>query len=173
MATFGLVTAPHLPLDARLGVYPGSFNPPTDAHHEIALTAREHHGLHRVDFAVSTVTLGKESVMRPPFEERLAVIEASIADVDGLGLIVTEHQLIADIAGGYDVVVMGADKWAQVNDLAWYPDHAARDAALAALPALALAPRPASTCPTSMRSRSGRNFSTCRRRRFEQGAPSG
>ena len=108
MATFVLVTALHPPPDARLGVYPGSFNPPTVAHLEIALTAREHHGLHRVDFAVSTITLGKESVMRPPFEERLAVIEASIADVDGLGLIVTEHQLIADIAGGYDVVVMGA-----------------------------------------------------------------
>ena len=111
MATFVLVTALQPPLGARLGVYPGSFNPPTVAHLEIALIAREHHGLHRVDFAVSTVTLGKESVMRPPFEERLAVIESSIADVDGLGLIVTEHQLIADIAGGYDVVVMGADKW--------------------------------------------------------------
>ena len=126
MATFVLVTALHPPPDARLGVYPGSFNPPTVAH---------------LKFAVSTITLGKESVMRPPFEERLAVIEASIAAVDGLGLIVTEHQLIADIADGYDVVVMGADKWAQVNDVAWYPDHAARDAALAALPALALAPR--------------------------------
>ena len=65
------------------GRVPG-FLPPTVAHLEIALTAREHHGLHRVDFAVSTITLGKESVMRPPFEERLAVIEASIADVDGL-----------------------------------------------------------------------------------------
>ena len=52
MATFVLVTVPHPPLDARLGVYPGSFNPPTVAHLEIALTAREHHGLHRVDFAV-------------------------------------------------------------------------------------------------------------------------
>ena len=173
MATFGLVTAPHLPLDARLGVYPGSFNPPTVAHLEIALTARVHHGLHRVDFAVSTVTLGKESVMRPPFEDRLAVIEASIAEVDGLGLIVTEHQLIADIADGYDVVVMGADKWAQVNDVAWYPDHAARDAALAALPALALAPRTGFDVPDEHALRSGRNFSTCRRRRFEQGAPSG
>ncbi|MEO0493563.1 MAG: hypothetical protein AAF081_09120 [Actinomycetota bacterium] len=125
----------------RIGVYPGSFNPPTIAHIEIALAAREYHGLYRVDFAVSTVTLGKERVIRPPFEERLSVIEASIADVDGLGLVVTEHQLVVDIAGGYDVVVMGADKWAQVNDVAWYLDHRARDAALAALPTLALAPR--------------------------------
>ena len=127
--------------NGRIGVYPGSFNPPTVAHIEIALTAREHHGLSRVDLAVSTITLGKETVLRPSFEERIAVIEASVAAIDGLGLIVTEHQLIADIATGYDVVVMGADKWAQVNDVAWYLDHDARDAALASLPTLALAPR--------------------------------
>ena len=36
----------------RIGVYPGSFNPPTIAHIEIALAARAHHGLQRVDLAV-------------------------------------------------------------------------------------------------------------------------
>ncbi|MEM9521935.1 MAG: hypothetical protein AAGA37_21685 [Actinomycetota bacterium] len=125
----------------RRGVYPGSFNPPTIAHLEIALAARRQHDLDRVDLAVSTVTLGKETVLRPPLATRLAVIEASVAGVDGLGLVITEHQLIADIAHGYDVVVMGADKWAQVNDVAWYGDVEARDAAVAALPTLALAPR--------------------------------
>ena len=125
----------------RIGVYPGSFNPPTIAHIEIAVTAREHHGLDRVDLAVSTVTLGKDVVTRPSFDERVDVLQASVAAVDGLGLIVTEHQLIADIATGYDVVVMGADKWSQVNDVAWYADHETRDAALASLPTLALAPR--------------------------------
>ena len=38
---------------------------------------------------------------------------------------------------------MGADKWAQVHDPAWYGvDAAARDAALAALPRVLVAPRP-------------------------------
>jgi len=37
--------------------------------------------------------------------------------------------------------VMGADKWAQVNDPAWYRNEAERDRAVAALPTLALAPR--------------------------------
>lgn len=137
MATWFFVTQAR----ARVGVYPGSFNPPTIAHIEIAVTAREHHGLDRVDFAVSMVTLGKESVSRPSFEERIAVIEASVEKIDGLGFVVTEHQLIADIANDYDVVVMGADKWAQVNDVAWYRNAAARDAAVAALPTLALAAR--------------------------------
>ena len=145
MATFFVVTG----ASGRIGVYPGSFNPPTIAHIEIAQTARDHHGLERVDLAVSTVTLGKEAVARPAFEERLAVIEASVAAIDGLGLVVTEHQLIADIAAGYDVVVMGADKWAQVNDVAWYGGAAERDAALAALPALALAPRAGFDVPSA------------------------
>ncbi len=61
-------------------------------------------------------------------------------------MIVTDEQLIADIAAGYDVVVMGADKWAQVRDPAWYGDDpAARDAALARLPRVLVAPRPGFT----------------------------
>jgi len=107
MATFSTVTD----ASSRIGVYPGSFNPPTIAHIEIAQTAREHHHLERVDLAVSQVPLGKGTVVRPSFEERLAVIKASVAPIEGLGVIVTEQQLVADIATGYDVVVMGADKW--------------------------------------------------------------
>ena len=135
-----------------IGVYPGSFNPPTRAHLEIAGAAREAHGLVRVDLAVSAVALGKESVGLPRFADRIEVIRASIADVDGLGLVITEAQLIADIAIGYDVVVMGADKWAQVNDPAWYDhDAAARDAVVARLPRLALAPRPPHAIPDEHR----------------------
>ena len=39
------------------------------------------------------------------------------------------------------MVVMGADKWAQVRDPAWYDSIAARDAALARLPRVLVAPR--------------------------------
>ncbi|MEZ5247466.1 MAG: hypothetical protein R2707_20425 [Acidimicrobiales bacterium] len=137
---------------SRIGVYPGSFNPPTRAHLEIAVAARETHGLTRVDLAVSTVPLGKAAVDLPRFDDRLEVIRASIADVEGLELIVTEAQLVADIAVGYDVVVMGADKWAQVNDPAWYDhDPAERDAVVARLPRLALAPRPPHDIPDEYR----------------------
>lgn len=135
----------------RIGVYPGSFNPPTVAHIEIALAARATHGLDRVDLAVSVAALGKAEVLRPTFDERLAVIEASVAAVDGLGVIVTEHQLIADIAAGYAIVVMGADKWHQVNDVSWYSGVAERDAAVASLPGLALAPRTGFAVPDEHR----------------------
>ena len=59
---------------------------------------------------------------------------------------------LADIARGYDAVVMGADKWAQVIDPAWYDGDAdARDAAVAALPRVAVAPRRGWTTPSEFR----------------------
>jgi len=54
---------------------------------------------------------------------------------------VTETRLIADVAAGYDAVVLGADKWAQVVDPAWYESDEARDDALHRLPRVLVAPR--------------------------------
>ena len=125
-----------------IGVYPGSFNPPTLAHIEIALAVVKQHDLERLDLAVSMVALGKGVVPRPAFEDRIEVIRASIAEHSTLGVVITESRLIVDIAIGYDVVVMGADKWAQIGEVEWYANTAERDAALAALPRLALVPRP-------------------------------
>lgn len=140
------------PMTGRIGVYPGSFDPPTRAHLEIAITARETHGLARVDLAISAVALGKAARAATPLERRLEVVRESIDGIEGLGLVVTHAQLVADIADGYDVVVMGADKWAQVNDPAWYGhDHDARDEAVARLPELALAPRPPHPIPARHR----------------------
>ena len=129
----------------RLGVYPGTFNPPTVGHLAIAQAARAQRGLDRVDLVVSRIALGKEMVSRPAFDDRIAVLEASVADIDGLEVVVTDRQLLVDIAEGYDVVIMGADKWAQVQDPRFYGDSAeARDQAVASLMQLelAIAPRP-------------------------------
>ncbi|MCY3636833.1 MAG: hypothetical protein OXH23_14635 [bacterium] len=129
----------------RLGVYPGSFNPPTIGHLAIAQAARDQRGLFRIDLVVSRVALGKELAVVPAFEDRIAVLEASVADIDGLEVVVTDHQLLVDIARGYDVVVMGADKWAQVQDPAFYGNSVeSRDQAVDALSQLelAIAPRP-------------------------------
>jgi hypothetical protein len=55
---------------------------------------------------------------------------------------VTDARLIVDQAEGYDAVIMGADKWAQVVDPAWYGGSAAaRDRAVARLPRVLVAPR--------------------------------
>jgi nicotinic acid mononucleotide adenylyltransferase/predicted RNA-binding protein with PIN domain len=122
-----------------IGVYPGSFDPPTIAHVAIAEAAVHHAGLERLDFALSQVALGKED--RAGVEARRRVLARLVDGRPELAVVVTDAQLIAEIARGYDVVVMGADKWAQVNDVAWYDSPAARDAALAALPRVLVVPR--------------------------------
>jgi hypothetical protein len=134
----------------RLGIYPGSFNPLTIAHLGIAEAAVRHRGLDRVDLGVSRLALNKEHVDRPLFDDRLAVLHDAARSRPWLGVVVTEAQLLVDIAEGYDVLVMGADKWAQVNDPRYYGgSEAARDDAVARLPELAVAPRP--PCPVPER----------------------
>ena len=126
----------------RIGVFPGSFNPPTVAHLAIAETSRAEHDLDRLVLSVSRSALAKEHVEHPPFDDRIGVLEASVAHLDWLEVRVTDRRLLADIAEGYDLLVLGADKWRQIHDPVWYGDDpAARDAALARLPAIAVVPR--------------------------------
>jgi predicted RNA-binding protein with PIN domain len=130
-------------VSARItGVYPGSFDPLTVAHLAIAEAAVRAARLDRIDLALSNVALGKERGAHSAVESRAAAIRRAARTRPWLDATVTEAQLIADIASGYDVVVMGADKWAQVRDPAWYGgDATARDAALASLPRVLVAPR--------------------------------
>lgn len=124
------------------GVYPGSFNPPTTAHLAIAEAARDQHRLDRVVLSVSRSALAKEDVDHPRFDHRIEVLEASVAGTDWLSIRVTEHQLLADVAEGFDVLIVGADKWWQIQDPGWYGDDlAARDEAMARLPSLAIVAR--------------------------------
>jgi nicotinate-nucleotide adenylyltransferase len=125
-----------------VGVYPGSFDPLTIAHLAVAEIAVDHLGLDRLDLAISRFALGKEHLDDDTVPDRVAAIERACETRPWLGVVVVHTRLIADISRGYDAVVMGADKWAQVTDPVWYGgDAAARDAALAALPRLAVAPR--------------------------------
>jgi len=125
-----------------VGGYPGSFNPPTVAHLAIAEAAIVQTGIDRVDLIVSRSALGKGKMARPSFNDRLAVLEAVAASRVWLAVRITDAQLVADIVESYDVAILGADKWAQVNDPAWYGGStAARDAAVARLPRLVVAPR--------------------------------
>lgn len=124
--------------------YPGSFNPPTIAHLAIASATVSACGVARVDLVVSRVALAKEHVQHPPFDERVAVLQAvASARSPWLGLRVSDDQLLVDLARGYDLLVLGADKWEQVLDVRFYGGSvAARDAAVAALPPVAVVPRP-------------------------------
>ncbi len=131
----------------RLGVYPGSFDPVTIAHLHVAEIAVETCGLDRLELNISVATLGKDDHVLTPVAERLGHLHALVADRPWLGARSTTASLLADVAEGFDVLVVGADKWHQLLDVAWYGSVAARNAALARLPVVAVAPRAGWTLP--------------------------
>jgi len=126
----------------RRAAYPGSFDPPTVAHLAIAEAALAQGGLERVVLVVSRAPLGKTAAQIPTLEDRVSVLRQVAASRPWLDVAITEARLIAEIAVGYDAIIMGADKWAQVVDPVWYPSPEARDVALAGLPPALVAPRP-------------------------------
>ena len=131
------------------GVFPGSFDPLTVAHLAIADAAVTRFALDRLDLAMSRVALVKEHPGHAPVETRVAAIEAVARQGrPWLHAVVSDDRLIADIAAGYDVCVMGADKWHQLWDPSFYGGSTVdRDAAIARLPVLAVAPRQGSSLP--------------------------
>ncbi len=110
------------------------------------------YGLDRLDLVVSRVALAKGHVDRPLLVHRLQVLEQAAASRAWLGVALRDEQLLVDLAVGYDVLVMGADKWEQLHDPQFYGGSAAaRDAALAALPRLAVVDRPPLLAPPELR----------------------
>lgn len=95
-----------------------------------------------LDLVLSEAALGKEASGRPAASERAETLRGRIAGRDRLRVATTPAQLLAEIADGYDWVVLGTDKWRQILEPAWYGSVSARDAAIDALPRIALAPRP-------------------------------
>ena len=112
----------------RTGVQPGSFDPPTLAHLAIAHAALRHHRLDRVIWTVSRHPLGKDDG-RTDVDDRLTVLHSAIADHRWLAAEATDARLVADIADGYDVVIMGADKWHQLHDPTFYGEPGTESAA--------------------------------------------
>lgn len=129
------------PTVRRVGAYPGTFDPPTVAHLAVAGAAWRQGGLDAVHLVVSRAPLGKDPTV-PSFEDRVAVLEEVAATRPWLEVRVTDGRLIAEVAAGYDAVIMGLDKWLQVVDPVWYGgSEAERDRAVASLPHVLLADR--------------------------------
>ena len=132
-------------------VYPGSFNPPTIAHLAISEAARTHCNVDTVVWAVSRIALAKEEVVRPLFEHRLEVLREVAEGYEWLEVDVTDKQLLADIALGYDLLIMGADKWQQIQDPVFYDNNPQlRDSVLSTLPKVAVAPREPFETPSEL-----------------------
>src|SRR6059058_1207962 len=123
----------------RVAAYPGTFDPPTIAHLAVAEAALATCGVDRVELVLSRDPIGKAAPT--PLADRLAALEALCADRPWLSVAVTDHRLIADVCQGYDVVVMGADKWAQVLDPGFHESEAHWRDSLARLPVVAVARR--------------------------------
>jgi len=132
-------------------VFPGSFDPLTVAHLAIAEAVRAACGAVTVDLAISRVALAKEDRAHCRIEERVAAIEKAAETRPWLGAVVTDLQLVSDIAAPYDLVVVGADKWAQLHDVSFHPSEQALAAALARLPRVAVVPRPPHPTPDDLR----------------------
>ena len=120
---------------------PGTFDPPTVAHIAIAEAAISQGALDRVDLVVSATPLGKQPTV-PTLADRLRVLDEVASSRPWLAVVLTEQRLIADIAAGYQAVVLGADKWLQVIDPVWYESETHRDRAVTGLPQVLVAPRP-------------------------------
>ncbi len=130
-----------------IGCYPGSFNPATIAHVAIAESAWQQFGLKRIDLVLSEAALGKQHQHVPTAHDRADALRKLLADRPWIGVVVTTNQLLSEISAGYDLLVMGADKWAQINEDQWYESPAAKQQALSGLPPLAIAPRPPHAVP--------------------------
>jgi len=131
--------------------YPGSFDPLTIAHLGIAEAARSAHDLEQVDLVISEVAIGKEDRACLRLDERVRAIELAGRTRPWLRIVVTELQLVSDIAEPYDVVIVGADKWAQLHDPAYHPSPEAHVEALRKLPTPLVVPRPPWTVPDEHR----------------------
>ena len=132
-----------------VAAFPGSYNPPTVAHLAMAEAAVRQCTLDRVDLVLSREALGKEHVVHPTVSERAGVLEAVAGSRPWLDVVVTDRRLLVDIGRGYDVLILGADKWEQVLDPRFYGDSVDdMTAAVARLPHLAVAPRKDHALPT-------------------------
>jgi nicotinamide-nucleotide adenylyltransferase len=134
----------------RLGLLPGSFNPPTIAHTTLASAGLASGVVDAVLFSLSTRTVDKEEIVGAALEDRLLLLEL-IADADprfgvalvNRGLYVEQAELarthVPDVEELY--FLLGFDKIVQILDPRYYDD---RDAALRRLFGLAsilVAPR--------------------------------
>lgn len=123
----------------RLGILSGSFNPPTKAHIELAVRARESYRLDRVFFLISRVTIDKEETEGLAPEDRLLLLSRlagqlgwASAAIANRGLYYEQAVAVRSLIGRQARIffLVGMDKVAQILDPRYYQD---RDQALVTL----------------------------------------
>ena len=123
----------------RVGILPGSFNPPTIAHIELARRAKELFGLDTILFTLSRVTVDKETIEGLILEDRLLLLSLIARDlgwarvsVVNRGLYYEETRAFRALLGNSERIsfIVGLDKLFQIFDARYYQD---RESALTAL----------------------------------------
>ena len=131
-----MVDGPEPVRGGRVGVLPGSFNPPTAAHLELARAARRQFELDTVAFSLSSVIVDKERVEGLCREDRLLLLALLTADDPWAAVVVVNRGLYSEQAPGFRTCfgvdadlrfIVGMDKVLQIFDPRYYED---RDAAL-------------------------------------------
>jgi nicotinamide-nucleotide adenylyltransferase len=123
--------------EGRVGLMPGSYNPPTEAHVALAKAGRAA-GLKAVYYLLSKRTVNKEQVSGIPLDDRLELLRR-LAEPEGDGVVFDNRGLYVDHAAVMRralpratelTFLVGFDKIVQIFDPRYYDD---RDAALSEL----------------------------------------
>jgi len=116
----------------RVGILPGSFNPPTIAHIELARHARELFGLDTIVFALSRITVDKEKIEGLILEDRLLLLYLIAQDLGGTAVAVVNQGLYYEQARAFRAFlgsnarisfIVGLDKLVQIFDARYYQDR--------------------------------------------------
>jgi nicotinic acid mononucleotide adenylyltransferase len=115
----------------RAGLLAGTFNPFTRAHAALAVGGHRA-GCEPVVLAMAPVSLAKEGLERAHLVDRLDWVSAWARRHPWVVVAVASHPLLVDMAealaratGGEVVLLLGADKAAQLVEARWYDDPAA------------------------------------------------
>lgn len=123
----------------RVGILPGSFNPPTRAHVELALEAKKSFKLDSVIFTISRVTIDKEEIEGLCLEDRLLILSLIARELGWVSLAATNRGLYYEQANALRVLLgrkakfyflVGMDKVLQILDPRYYEN---RESALLSL----------------------------------------
>lgn len=120
-------------LPDRVGILPGSFNPLTLSHIELARRAKKTFRLDEVVLSISKVTVDKETVTKPSLEERLFGLKICAGEFH-YSVALASHGLLPEQAMGLrdfygdktrSFFLIGYDKLPQIFDPKYYRDRSA------------------------------------------------
>ncbi len=84
-------------LEGRLGIFPGTFNPPTLAHIAVAAAARDQHNLDQVVFLLPT-EFPHKPYTGASFEDRIAMLQDAVGPENAFAIASSGSGLFIDIA---------------------------------------------------------------------------